>query len=106
MNISHHMIDKAINWRSPHVRRIAEFIGPVISGLKKLGIEIYQCSARQIGFEYKGNRYRAGYDHPHKNPRQWGCISIWRIEGQSKVLVRRFEVLEDACVFCLHPKLD
>jgi len=106
MSIVDNMRRKAANWPSPHVRRITPFIDLVMSGLDKLGIEPWQSSARQIEFDYNGKRYRVGYGHPHRSPRQSGGISIWRIEGNSKVLVRRFEKIEQASIFCLHPMLD
>ena len=88
------------------MRRIAGMIDVVIRGLQKLNISVRLASARQIEFNYNGNLYRAGYEHPHKNPRSRGALAIWRIQGNTKILVRRFETLEDAAVFCRNPSLD
>lgn len=76
------------------------------SGLDKLGVELRPHQSRMVEFDYRGHRYRAGYDHPVKTPRQKGALSIWRMEGVRKVLVRRFYTLEQASIFCLHPTLD
>ena len=97
---------KAANWPSPHVRRITPIIDLVHDGLKKLGINPTPRGARQVAFEYNGKRYRAGYDHPVNTPRQRGAITIWRMNGVHKIVVRRFETLEQGSRFLLHPTLE
>jgi hypothetical protein len=102
--IKRNLMRRAVDWPSPHVRRVAELIGVAIDGLNKLHVEDLQEHGRQIWFKYNGIQYRAAYRHPGRMPRRRGALVIYRADSPSRILVT-IGTMAEAIAFHRRPRI-
>jgi len=100
------LMRKALDWPSPHVRNQAARIGILLAALTNQNIPWRRYERRVlIG---PNDEYLAHYQHPHRNPRQRGCILIRkrgsRINTADGAIAFTIDSEEDLAFFLLNPR--
>jgi hypothetical protein len=91
---------------SPHMRRVASWLGLLILGVEKIKDRWWVSHSKQLCFEFEGRRFKARYNHrlePH------GGIEIVEVEskpGQPDIgIAKAISNLKDAAKFFRSPRL-
>ena len=89
-----------------HVQQVASWLGLLLLGLEKLGVEWRPYRARQLIFEREGKRYKARYRHQIKPRGGIEFVEVAAERGMPDVRVARtITSLEDAAAFYDRPGL-
>ena len=91
---------------SPHLRRVASWLGLLILGIEKIKDIWWVSHTKQLCFEFDGRRFKARYNHrlkPH------GGIEIVEVEAKSGKpdigVAKAISNLKDAAKFFRSPRL-
>ena len=91
---------------SPHLRRIASWLGLLVLGVEKIKDRWWVSTSKQLCFEFDGRRFKARYN-PRLKPH--GGIEIVEVEskpGQPDIgIAKAISNLKDAAKFFRSPRL-
>jgi hypothetical protein len=91
---------------SPHLRRIASWLGLLILGVEKIKDRWWVSHSKQLCFEFNGRRFKARYN-PRLEPH--GGIEIVEVEPKSgkpdMSVAKAISTLKDAAKFFRSPRL-
>ncbi|MGC9952699.1 MAG: hypothetical protein ABSD21_00260 [Rhizomicrobium sp.] len=91
---------------SPHLRRVASWLGLLILGIEKIKDIWWVSHTKQLCFEFDGRRFKARYNHRLKPHGGIEIVEVGPKPGQPDISVAKvISNLKDAAKFFRSPKL-